>query len=86
MSLSIDKTIKSLDDLGELVLDVMALVKRGIGLGSLASLVEAVSDLRELSEDLPGALPELADLDASEAARIAAAAYSQLQKIVAAGL
>lgn len=80
----IDKTLETLDDVGELVADAVTLVKRGVGLGSLPRLLEILRDVQALAEDAPAALPELKDVDAVEAGRIATSAYTQVKKIVAA--
>lgn len=80
---SVAKTLETIDDVGELVVDVIAIVRRGVGLGSVARLLEVVSDLTELADDAPKALPELVDLDAAEAGQIAAASYALIKKILA---
>ncbi len=84
MTVGIDKTLETLDDVGELVADAITLVKRCIGLGSLPRLLEILRDVQELAQDAPSALPELTDVDPVEAGKIATAAYIQVKKIVAA--
>ncbi len=83
---TIDKTLETIDDIGRLVTNVVALMRSGITIGTLGRARAIVGDLRELAEDAPGALPELADLDSTEAGRLAAAAYAQVKRILAAGL
>lgn len=80
----IDKTLETLEDVGELVVDVVDLVKRGVGIGSLGRLFEVVRVLTEVGRDAPMALPELTDVDSAEAGRIASAAYVQIKRIVVA--
>ncbi len=80
----IDKTLETLEAVGELVVDVVDLMKKGVGLGSLARLLGVLHDLSLIGEDAPGALPELADVDSAEAGRIATTAYVVVKRIVAA--
>lgn len=82
MAIGIDKTLETLEDVGELVVDVLELAKRGVGLGSLARLLEILRDVQAVGTDAPAALPELTDIDPVEAGRLATAAYVQVKRIV----
>lgn len=81
----IEKTVECFDDLGNLAVDVIGIVKTGgLSLTVLPKLLNAVAQIGELVKDLPAALPELADLDSTEAAQIGAAAFGLVKKVVAA--
>lgn len=78
----VEKTIECFDDVGAIALDVIDLVKGGLTLTSIPKALDAVAKVVELAKDAPAALPELADLDSTEAAQIGAAAYSLVKKVL----
>lgn len=80
----IQNLLDTIESVGELVVDVTELVKRGIGIGSLGKLFEVLGDAKELVENATASLPELTDVDADEAGLLASAAYVQIQRIVTA--
>jgi len=82
MVVGVEKSKETLADLAELACDGIDLFKKGIGLGSFGKIVEILADVKELIADAPLALPELADLNAVEAAELGAAAYVAVKKIV----
>lgn len=86
MTVSIDKTLETIDDVGKLMIDVVALMRSGVSRASLGRARAIVGDLCELASDAPAALPELADLDSDEAIRLGGAAYTLVKKILIAGL
>lgn len=89
--LGVDKSVEVIDDLGVLVVSGIAIVKKfaqggGVGaiLGSIGELVSVAKSVEELVKDLPGALPELKELDGPECARLGAAAYGLVAKVLVA--
>ena len=86
--LGIEKTLEVFDDLGVLAVSGVKIAKAfktGIGLGailrSLDELLALAKSGQELLKDVPGALPELLDLDSSEAERIGKASYALVKKV-----
>lgn len=82
-TLGVTRTLEVLQDVGNLVVVAIEVAKSG-PLGIASHLVELVSNAVELVKDLPGALPELVDLDASEVGQLGTAAYGLFQRAVAA--
>lgn len=89
MAIGIDKTLEVFEDLSTLAVSGVSIAKEfrhGIGLGSIlgsfGKLVSLGKSVESLIKDLPGALPELLDLDASESAQIGQAAYGLVKKIL----
>lgn len=80
----IAKSVETIQDVGEVVVDVATLVKGGVSLGNLGHLLAILNDVKELIADARQALPELADVDAAEAGQLATAAYTQIKRIVVA--
>lgn len=85
----VDKSLEVFSDLSVLAVSGVSVAKafkHGIGLGALLSSVGELLKLgkavEELVKDVPGALPELVDLDAHESALIGAAAYDLVKKVV----
>jgi hypothetical protein len=83
----VDKTLEVFQDLSGLAVSGVKIAKtfkNGIGvsaiLGSIGQLVQLGKSVDELIKDLPAALPELADLDGVECAKIGAAAYDLVKK------
>jgi hypothetical protein len=82
------ETLETIGDLKNLSVDGIALVKsalRGpLGIGGIfTGVLKVVADVKELA-DAPLALPELKDLDATEAGQIGAASYVCVKAIIAA--
>jgi hypothetical protein len=83
--MGIDKTLETVADLQKLAVDGIALVKSGpIGFGSLGRLFVILSDIKELANDAQAAMPELKDVDATEAGRVAAATYTLVKAVMVA--
>ncbi len=80
-ALGIDATKHLIESIGKLVGDAVDLSKNGLGLGSLSQMFTIVADVKDLVQSVPGALPELMDLDAQESTQIGAAAYDMVRKI-----
>jgi len=78
----ISKTLEVFEDLGVLAVAGISLAKSGVSLSSLGKLLDVARAAAELVQDVKGALPELADLDADESAKIGQAAYGLVKKIV----
>lgn len=78
----IEHAKKTLEGLGELTCDAVGIVRSGVGLGSIKKVFEILEDAKVLIYEAPQALPELADLDASECAQLGASAYSVVKRIV----
>lgn len=82
--LGVEKSLEVISDVKELVVDAVGLIKGGsFSFLKLGSLFKVASDIQELVVDAKGALPELAELDASEAGKLTEAAYSAVKEIVA---
>ena len=84
----IQKTIEVFDDLGGLAVSGLSIAmefKHGVGigaiLGSVSKILVLAKSVEELIKDLPGALPELLDLDADESKKIGEAAFLLVKKI-----
>lgn len=89
MALGIDKTLEVFEDLGVLAVSGISVAKKfkdGVSFGkiisSMSELMAIGKSAQELLKDAPDALPELGDLDAGESARIGAAAYSLVRKVL----
>jgi hypothetical protein len=76
----------------ELVLDIKSLVLQGIAIakagGSTLSIirhgVKIVAVVKEIMEDLPGALPECKELDSAELTELGTLFYTSLEEVFAA--
>ncbi len=85
MKLGIAKTLETIGDLKVLAVDGIRLAKTGpFGLSLFTSLLKVVADVKELIADAPAALPELTDLDATEAGQVGSAAYDLVAGVIAA--
>lgn len=85
--IGIDNTLKFFADLGNTIVEVLELVKayKSGGLWSVMGKVgPLVAEVSVIVVDAKASLPELAALDAEEGLAVGAAAYSAIQKIVAA--
>ncbi len=81
----IEKTLESFKDLGDLSVDLIGIFKAGgFSLGSLPKMVDAISKVGELAIEVQAVMPELADLDVSEAGQVGAAAYAFVKKVMSA--
>lgn len=81
----VEKTIETFDDLGNLAVSVISIVKaKGISFGTLPKLLDMLNQINELIKDAPLALPELADLDGQEAAQVGGAAFGLVKKVLSA--
>ncbi len=85
----ISKTLEVFDDLGVLAVDGIIVAKSfahgaGIGavMGSIGKLMEIAKAIEELVKDIPQALPELKDLDASEVSILSSKAYALVKKVI----
>lgn len=85
----IDKTLEVFQDLGSLAISGVEIArnfKYGIGIkaimGSVDDLIKLGKSVEELIKDLPPALPEIMDLDSAETAKIGAAAYDLVKKVM----
>ncbi len=82
MALGIVKTLEVIEDLGSIAQIAIKIAKEGLSFGSIGNLLQIAKDVNELIKDVPGALPELSDLDSVEAAKIGEAAYGLVKKVV----
>lgn len=89
MAVGIEKSLEVFADLQLLAVSGVELAKEfrhGVGLGallgSLGKLKDLAKSVEELLKDVPAALPELLDLDAAESAKVGAAAYELVKKVV----
>ncbi len=81
--MGIDKTIEVFDDLGNMAVAGVAIVKSGGKIWkSLPRLMEILGAVRELISDVPGALPELRDIDAAESGKLAEAGYNLARRVI----
>ncbi len=80
--LGIDKTREVFADLEVLVVSGVKLTKSGIGIGSIGKIVDIGNAVNELIKDVPGALPELQDLDGDESAKLGEASYRLVKAIL----
>lgn len=79
--LGIDKTLEVFDDMTKLLVSGVLLYNNGVGFNSFRQLWDIADALKELVLDLPGALPEIMDLDASESSRLGEAAHKMLTEV-----
>lgn len=79
--LGVEASLKVLAAVGELVVDGLDLVKSP-ALSKLKKVVELVDDVVSVAAAAPDALPELAELDGEDAAKLGAAAYAVVKKVV----
>lgn len=80
----IDKSLEVFDDVTKLLVSAVSIYKSGIGMTSVFAFGKIMDSLAELVVDLPGAVPELMDLDAAESAKLGEAAYKLLHELGAA--
>lgn len=84
-NLSVDNTLETIDDIGNIGADAIDLYRAtkdkdplDVGKAIVALITDGIDGISEA----PEALPELADLDQEEAAKVGAAAYAAIKKIV----
>lgn len=84
-SVGIQKSLETLESIGNLSVDAIAIVKAGgFKLSVLPKILDALNQINELVKDAPAALPELADIDAQEAAQLGAASFALVKKVIVA--
>lgn len=79
--LGVDASLKVLAAVGELVVDGLDVVKAP-SLAKLRKVLELVDSVVDIAAAAPAALPELAELDAEDAAKLGAAAYAVVKRVV----
>ncbi len=82
MVVGIDHSKKIIKDLGIVSCGVIRIVKRGLGLRSIAHILGMLDEVKDVLEMAPRALPELADIDPVEAGQLAQAAYQVVLEVV----
>ena len=90
MALGIERTLEVIESLGEMAV-VGVTVAKAVQGGGFISVIRAADKLaamgmavQELIKDVPAALPEMRDVDAQEAAKLGAAAYKVVVRVIAA--
>ena len=85
MAVGIQKSLETLEDIGNLSVAAIAIVKAGgFRLSVLPKVLDAIYQVGELIKDAPAALPELSDIDALESAQLGAASFALVKKVVVA--
>lgn len=82
MTTGILHTLKMIADVKTLMLDVIQIAKTGVGMGAVFQVIEMLKGVRVIIGEVPGVVPELKDLDSSEAARLAEASYDIFKSLV----
>lgn len=82
MPAKLEESKKALAALVGLCIDIIALVRGGIGLQSIGKILSLIGDVKELISDAPHVLPELQHLDSSDAAELGAAAYQGVLQVI----
>ena len=80
--LGVGKTLEVFEDLGAVGVVIAGMVKNPMSIMDFFKLMALLNAAKELIVDLPAALPELADLDASETGMLAGAVYSLVEKLI----
>lgn len=80
--LGIVKSKEVLADLGVVAVGVIGIVKAGLGLRSITKLLAILDEAKDVIENAPKALPELADVDAAEAGELATVCYNLVKSVV----
>jgi len=78
----IDKTLEVINDIGDFAVAAIAIVKSGVGFGSLPKLIDMARAVNECIKDVPAALPELKDIDPKESGVLAEKSYEMVLKII----
>lgn len=84
MHLGIDNTLVVLEALKGLALQAIEVAQKGVGLRSLGALMEVARQAKLLAATAREALPELQDLDADEAAKLASASFNAVKEVLVA--
>jgi hypothetical protein len=82
MALGVQKSLEVITDVEVLVVEVVDLLKSGVSLSKFGKILTIVGVVQELVADAKEALPELKEVDAAEAGKLAEASYKAVQKIV----
>lgn len=82
MKLGIDNTLQVLDALKTLAIEAIDVAQKGVGLRSLGALMEIAKQAKTLANAARSAIPELGDLDADEAAKLASASFNGVKEIL----
>lgn len=82
MALGIENALKCVDGLKVLVIDVLDIVDGGVTLKDLPKLFSLMQDIKLLVDSAPAALPEVKDIDPTEAGQITTAAYAAVKVIL----
>lgn len=81
----IEATLVTFKDLQALAIDAVGIVKAGgFKFSALPKLLDSLTKINALIKDVPQALPELKDLDASEGIQLATAAFDLVKNVIAA--
>lgn len=80
----IEHALKSVDAVKALVIDGVKVAKDGLSLSDLPALFKVLNDVKNVLDHAPQALPELKDLDPTEAGQLTTAAYQAVQEILVA--
>jgi len=80
--LGVDASVKVLSATAELFCDACDLAKGGLSLGKIRKIMEVMEGLTLIAAQAPSVLPELKELDAEDTAKIGAAGYSAVAKVV----
>lgn len=75
--------LKVIASLKSIALNVIEALKGGINLGDLPKIFKLLIDIKDLVDNVPAALPELTDLDSTEAGLVATAAYDLVKSVIA---
>lgn len=82
MVLGLDHSKKMLADFGIIAVDVIKLVKHGVGLGAIREILALMQDVKAAIKEAPLALPELKSIDGAEAAELAECAYDLVKQVI----
>ncbi len=89
MAVGIEKTLEVFDDISVVACEGIAIAKQLKGgftylkvLACMGKFMAVAKACQELVKDAPAALPELQDLDAAESAKIGAASYALVRKVM----
>jgi len=83
--LGIEKTLETMQDIGNLAVNVITIVRAGgFKLVLLPKIFDSLQQINELVQDAPKSIAELKDLDALESAKVGAAAFEMFKKIISA--
>ncbi len=78
----ITHTLKMLANIKEILIEVVALAKHGIGIGAVGQIFALLGQVKSLIAEAPAVLPEIKDLDAQEAGKLAEASYDLVKATI----